>query len=315
MSDAPDRRAPSSSSPLTVRWWWRASALVLRSPPGSLRPSPPRAVRRCRRWPATRSEVALPRWGITEPVNEVVYGTRGFDTFGETFLFWLQFSASSADQAPRAAAEASSARSRRRAASKLKTTPPRGVAAERPGRPRGQRGPHRPRHGPPTPDFEPLGTPAPESRQGMSVVVRIAARVVSPVLAVVGVYLVAWGYSPGGGFPAGAVVAGVILLAYASFRIPPDRPRRPASLFETLELLGALAIIACEPRARSQRILLGQLAAARRPQTIPSGGILQLFSGSELIEVGTGLAARHLRHPRGHAGHTTETRRRGADRP
>ena len=30
--------------------------------------------------------VALPKWGLTEPVNEVVYGTRGFDTFGETFL-------------------------------------------------------------------------------------------------------------------------------------------------------------------------------------------------------------------------------------
>ena len=31
-------------------------------------------------------EVALPSWGTTEPVNEIVYGTRGFDTFGETFL-------------------------------------------------------------------------------------------------------------------------------------------------------------------------------------------------------------------------------------
>ena len=31
-------------------------------------------------------DVSLPRWGLTEPVNEVVYGTRGFDTFGETFL-------------------------------------------------------------------------------------------------------------------------------------------------------------------------------------------------------------------------------------
>ncbi|GAA1971696.1 hypothetical protein [Catenulispora subtropica] len=31
-------------------------------------------------------EVALPTWKLTEPVNEVVYGTRGFDTFGETFL-------------------------------------------------------------------------------------------------------------------------------------------------------------------------------------------------------------------------------------
>ncbi|HEY2214253.1 MAG TPA: hypothetical protein VGH31_04290, partial [Acidimicrobiales bacterium] len=30
--------------------------------------------------------VALPDWHTLEPVNEVVYGTRGFDTFGETFL-------------------------------------------------------------------------------------------------------------------------------------------------------------------------------------------------------------------------------------
>src|SRR3954451_24386332 len=31
-------------------------------------------------------QVALPKWGTTEPVSEVVYGTRAFDTFGETFL-------------------------------------------------------------------------------------------------------------------------------------------------------------------------------------------------------------------------------------
>ncbi|MFF0267185.1 hypothetical protein [Kribbella sp. NPDC004536] len=30
--------------------------------------------------------VALPDWRTTEPVSEVVYGTRAFDTFGETFL-------------------------------------------------------------------------------------------------------------------------------------------------------------------------------------------------------------------------------------
>src|SRR5436853_712752 len=31
-------------------------------------------------------QIALPKWHTTEPVNEIVYGTRGFDTFGETFL-------------------------------------------------------------------------------------------------------------------------------------------------------------------------------------------------------------------------------------
>ena len=31
-------------------------------------------------------DIAIPQWKLTEPVNEIVYGTRGFDTFGETFL-------------------------------------------------------------------------------------------------------------------------------------------------------------------------------------------------------------------------------------
>ena len=42
----------------------------------------------------------------------------------------------------------------------------------------------------------------------MTVIVRGSVRIVSPVLLIVGVYLVAWGYSPGGGFPAGAVIMG-----------------------------------------------------------------------------------------------------------
>ena len=31
-------------------------------------------------------EIALPKWGTTEVVSEIVYGSRGWDTFGETFL-------------------------------------------------------------------------------------------------------------------------------------------------------------------------------------------------------------------------------------
>ena len=45
------------------------------------------------------------------------------------------------------------------------------------------------------------GSPGPEHAQAMTVVVRTAARTAAPVLAVAGVYLAAWGYSPGGGFP------------------------------------------------------------------------------------------------------------------
>jgi multicomponent Na+:H+ antiporter subunit B len=125
----------------------------------------------------------------------------------------------------------------------------------------------------------------------MTVVVRTAIRVALPVLAVAGLYLVAWGYSPGGGFPGGAVILGVLLLVYAGF----GRRRIAAvvrpGLLETIELAGAGAIILTE--------LLGLLLrgsfsanwlALAAPATILSGGIAQLFSGSELIEVGTGLA-------------------------
>jgi multicomponent Na+:H+ antiporter subunit B len=108
---------------------------------------------------------------------------------------------------------------------------------------------------------------------------------------VAGIYLAAWGYSPGGGFPAGAVLAGVALLVYAAFGYAKvARVVRPGVL-EPLELAGALAIIACETLGL---VLKGSFSAnwlpLAPPQTIRSGGILQVFSASELVEVGTGLA-------------------------
>jgi len=236
-------------------------------------------------------EVALPKWGITEPVNEVVYGTRGFDTYGETFLllaavmcvivlarrreprggFIGEEAAGSREQQEDDPSAGGGSKTARAAEEKEE---------DRTDRPTGR----------PTPDYERLGTPAPEQAQGMSIIVRVAARVTSPLLAVVGVYLVSWGYSPGGGFPGGAVMAGVILLAYGAFgyrRV--SRAIRP-SVFEVLELIGAVAIIGCETLGL---ILKGSFSAnwipLAAPQTIPSGGILQLFSGSEFVEVGTGL--------------------------
>ena len=144
---------------------------------------------------------------------------------------------------------------------------------------------------PETPDATPLGTPAPETADAMTIVVRTAIRVALPLLAVAGLYLVAWGYSPGGGFPGGAVLLGVLLLAYAGF----GRRRvavvvRPG-LLEAIEMAGAAAIIGTEVLGL---LLEGSFSAnwlpLAAPQTILSGGVAQLFSVSELIEVGTGLA-------------------------
>jgi multicomponent Na+:H+ antiporter subunit B len=239
--------------------------------------------------------VALPRWGLTEPVNEVVYGTRGFDTFGETFLLLaavVSVIVITRSKEPRRGYFGESTAGAREQA---EDDPAQGFdASEQAARsaegreagdePAGDRAPR-------TPDATPLGTPAPETAEAMTVVVRTAIRVVLPILAVAGLYLVAWGFSPGGGFPGGAVILGVLLLAYAGYgRRKISRVVRPA-LLETIELAGAAAIIGTELLGL---LLKGSFSAnwlpLAAPQTPLSGGIAQLFSVSELIEVGTGLA-------------------------
>jgi multicomponent Na+:H+ antiporter subunit B len=124
----------------------------------------------------------------------------------------------------------------------------------------------------------------------MTVVARGAARTALPVLLVAGIYLAAWGYSPGGGFPAGAVVLGVVLLAYVTYGYRRVRKILDPDLVEAIEMFGALLIVLIEALGL---VLEGSFTANWMPlrelQTIPSGGILQAFSGSELIEVATGL--------------------------
>ena len=240
-------------------------------------------------------EVALPKWGLTEPVNEVVYGTRGFDTFGETFLllaaiisvvlitrpresrrgYFGEETAAGREQSESDPAEPDDARE--------------DAARSAEGQEQDERRPAD-QAGPRTPDQTPLGSAAPETAEAMTVVVRTAIRVALPILAVAGLYLVAWGYSPGGGFPGGEVIMGVILLVYAGFghrRI--SRIARPG-LLEAIEIAGAAAIILTELLGL---VLKGSFSAnwlpLAAPQTILSGGIAQLFSASELIEVGTGL--------------------------
>ncbi|HVU60187.1 MAG TPA: MnhB domain-containing protein [Mycobacteriales bacterium] len=237
--------------------------------------------------------VALPQWHTTEPVSEVVYGTRGTDTFGETFLLLAavvsvvlfcrdregrrgfvgeaaaaveeqvaEDPAERPDHAERLAREAEAAewdseRSRRR----------------------------------PTPDRERLGEAAPETAETMTVVVRMAVRALAPALATAGVYLFAEGYSPGGGFPAGVVVVGVLLFVYAGLGYRRIAPVVGGGLMEVIELVGALALIAIETLGL---VLVGSFSGNWLPlaprETLASGGVMQAFSVSEFFEVGTGLA-------------------------
>jgi multicomponent Na+:H+ antiporter subunit B len=236
-------------------------------------------------------ELALPRWHTTEPVSEIVYGTRGFDTFGETFLLLAAVSGvivvSRRRERRRGFIGEEQAGAREQAEARRHQS--RGAASEGEAR----RAEERERgggHDPPTPDDTPLGTPAPETAAAMTVVARGAVRVVAPVLIVAGLYLVAWGYTPGGGFPAGAVLLGVVLFVYVTLGYRRIEPVIRPDVIEPLELGGALAIVVL---GLLGLFLKGSFLANVLPlgaqQTIRSGGLLQAFSVTELVEVGTGL--------------------------
>jgi multicomponent Na+:H+ antiporter subunit B len=199
--------------------------------------------------------IALPRWHTTEPVNEVVYGTLlGHNEQVETG----QGAADDGHQ------EAGARHADRRE--------------------QGQD------PGPATPDNEALGTPAPEAADAMTVVVRGAVRIVSPLLLVAGIYLAAWGYSPGGGFPAGAVVLGIVLFTYVGYGYRKVRRIIRPGIVEPIELGGALLIVLIEAAGL---VVKGSFSANFLPlakvQSLQSGGILQAFSGAELVEVASGL--------------------------
>jgi multicomponent Na+:H+ antiporter subunit B len=236
---------------------------------------------------------SLPDWKLLEPVNEVVYGSRGFDTFGETFLLLaavvsvIVLTRSREARAGYFGEHAAGEREQREIDPHQQPDREERETREADERER-QEQDSRP---PDDPDPGPLGRHGPERAEALTVVARTAIRVAAPVLAVTGFYLVAWGYSPGGGFPGGAVMLGVLLLAYAGFgRRRIARVARPG-LLETAEMAGALLIIGTELLGL---LLKGSFSAnwlpLTEPGTIRSGGVVQLFSVGELIEVGTGLS-------------------------
>ena len=237
---------------------------------------------------------SLPDWKLLEPVNEVVYGSRGFDTFGETFLLLAAVVSVIVLTRPREARRGYFGEHTAGEREQREIDPVQAADAEERGtRAADQRELEdvRTQRYPDDPDSEPLGTHEPERAESLTVVTRTAIRLAAPVLAVTGCYLVAWGYSPGGGFPGGAVLLGVLLLAYAGFgRRRIARVVRPAPL-ETAELAGALLIIGTELLGL---LLKGSFSANWLPLTAPgtirSGGVVQLFSVGEFIEVGTGLS-------------------------
>jgi multicomponent Na+:H+ antiporter subunit B len=236
-------------------------------------------------------EIAQPNWGTPEAVNEVVYGSRGFDTFGETFLLLaavISVVVLSRPREPRTeyVGESSAGQKEQR-----EFDPPGHTDREEQQARQAEEREETAQDEPlPDADEVPLGGRAPERAEAMTVVVRIAARAAAVILAVAGVYLAAWGYTPGGGFPAGAALAGVAILVYTALGRRAVEKVVKQTILEPIEIAGALAII-----------LIGVLGLAYHGslfanwihlaayQQIRSGGTTQPYSGSELIEVATGL--------------------------
>jgi multicomponent Na+:H+ antiporter subunit B len=237
--------------------------------------------------------IALPHWHTTEVVSEVVYGTRATDTFGETFLliaavisvqiftrgregrrgfigetFAGEEEQQEEDPAEGLDAEEEEARKAEAAEWDVETSRRR-----------------------PTPDREELGAPVPDTAETMSVVARTAVRAVAPILTVAGIYLFAEGYSPGGGFPAGVVMVGVLLLVYAGFGYRRIAKGVSESLMEVIELVVALILIAIMVLGL---VFKGSFTAnwlhLAPKETLRSGGIMQAFSVTEFFEVAAGLA-------------------------
>jgi multicomponent Na+:H+ antiporter subunit B len=234
---------------------------------------------------------AIPDWHTTEAVSVVVYGTRGFDTFGETFLLLgAVVGVIVICRGPeRRRVFMQEERLGRREQEETRRARGGGTHKRRPDVEhaedieQGQAGGSADGDGG-------IGTRGHVSDPAMTVVVRTGARPVLLALTVAGAYLVALGFTPGGGFPAGAVLAGVVLLGYAAYGYGAVRKVVRPALLEALELAGAAAIVAIQVLGL---VLEGSVSANWLPlgqvQTIFGGGILQAFSASELIEVATGL--------------------------
>ncbi|MEO9224007.1 MAG: MnhB domain-containing protein [Acidimicrobiales bacterium] len=215
--------------------------------------------------------MAIPRWHTTEAVNAVVYGTRAFDTVGETFLLV-------------AAVVAVTMVSRRREPRPAAQGEEYLGAVERDAL----------EAGPGFPELERIEQRE-ETRNHdldaeMNVVIRVGTHTLLPALAIAGLLVVAWGYSPGGGFPAGVALVGVALLVYASRGLGALGPFASQSVLEDIEIAASIALLGI---AVGGLIASGSLTANFLPLgkvgTIQGGGVLQAFSGIEVFEVAGGL--------------------------
>jgi multicomponent Na+:H+ antiporter subunit B len=233
---------------------------------------------------------AIPAYRTTEPVNAVVYGMRATDTFGETFILLAAVVAVvviTRSPEPRKGffGESRAADEEEPSGGDRGEDSDEGEARAAEAQEGGEED-----ETPTIPDVEPVGKPEHERAHAMTVVARSAIRVVLPFLTVAGIYLAVQGFSPGGGFPAGVVLLGSVLLVFTGFGHPAVRVVVNDALMEAVEVFAAVVIIVVLSLGLPYA---GSFSANWLPltplETMRSGGTVQVFSLGELVEVATGL--------------------------
>ena len=81
-------------------------------------------------------------------------------------------------------------------------------------------------------------------KNGMTLIVRVIARFVSPMIMVFGIYIILHGHlSPGGGFPGGVIIASAFVLVTLSFGKEIAYQKLKESTASVMESVGALIFL------------------------------------------------------------------------
>ena len=81
-------------------------------------------------------------------------------------------------------------------------------------------------------------------KNGMTLIVRVIARFVSPLIMIFGIYIILHGHlSPGGGFPGGVIIASAFVLVTLSFGKEIAYQKLKESTASVMESVGALIFL------------------------------------------------------------------------
>ncbi|QGP91023.1 Domain related to MnhB subunit of Na+/H+ antiporter [Neomoorella glycerini] len=120
---------------------------------------------------------------------------------------------------------------------------------------------------------------------GMTVIVKVVARILCPIALLFGVYVVAHGHlTPGGGFAGGVIVASAVIMLILAYGIDGLRSRITSHRLEAMDAFGSFLLVV---------VGIASLLAGVGFMTniFPKGGFGTLFSGGAvpLYNLGTGL--------------------------